>query len=45
MAWTNVEPAFAVYFGWSESETKFWGDMMTSVVFLGLMTGSSIMAS
>ena len=45
ISWTNVEPAFAVYFGWSEDETKFWGDVMTSVIVMGTMTGSLIMAS
>ena len=43
-SWSNVEPAFQIYFGWSESETKFWGDVSTSVIVLGGMTGSLIMA-
>lgn len=43
-SWSNLEPAFQVYFGWSEGETKFWGDMNTSVTVLGGMTGSLIMA-
>ena len=45
ISWTNLEPAFSVYFGWNESETKFWGDVNTSVLVLGTWTGSVIMSN
>ena len=44
-SWSNLEPAFEIYFGWNESETKFWGDLNTSIIVLGGMSGSLIMAS
>ena len=44
-SWTNLEPAFKIYYGWTEDETIFWGDVNTSLTVLGGMTGSLFMAN
>ena len=43
-SWSNLEPAFAVKFGWDKSDTIFWGDLSTSVLILGAMIGALLMA-
>ena len=43
-SWSNLEPAFAIMFGWTVEETEFWGDVSTSSSILGAMIGALLMS-
>lgn len=39
-SWTNSQDAFAVYFGWSESDASLYGDICQSICIFGAAVGA-----